>query len=220
MIAHIRGTVRRVHDQSIVVALDGMPVSVEVYLPRAAMETMIGRIGEPIELSTIMTIESQAQGATLVPRLLGFEAPEQRELFEHLTKVKGLGARRVLRAMAAPVGEIATAIVGEDVRALSKLPEIGKKLAESIVLELKGKVGSLAMGGSLDAAAGGARGGGRGGGVASGGRAEHASRAIAAMVKLGEPQASAEQLVDAVVRDDPGLGTADAVLAAAFARRG
>lgn len=219
MIAGIRGTLVRVGEQSIMVELPGGAVSVEVFVPRVAMEGLHSRIGETVELSTITTIESLAQGATLVPRLLGFESREQREMFEHLTKVKGLGPRRVLRAMAAPAGEIARAIINEDVRALSKLPEIGKKLAESIVLELKDKVGTLAIGEALEDAAGGARGGGASDKPTLG-RPEHAVRAVAAMVKLGEPQASAEQLVDAVLRDDAALGTADEVLAAAFARRG
>lgn len=219
MIAAIRGTLVRVGEHSIVVELPGQAISLEVFVPRVALEGLLSRLGEPIELSTITTIESLAQGATLVPRLLGFESPQQRELFEHLTKVKGLGPRRVLRAMAAPVGDIAGAIVNEDIRALSKLPEIGKKLAESMVLELKDKVGALALSASLDAAAGGARGGAPAGKPGLG-RPEHAARAIAAMVKLGEPPASAEQLVDAALRDDPALATADEVLAAAFARRG
>lgn len=222
MIAQVRGTLISVSEQSVVVELPGGAVALEVFVPRVAIASLQSRLSETIELSTITTIESQAQGATLIPRLLGFQSREQRELFEHLTKVKGLGPRRILRAMAEDAGAIARAIVNEDAKALSKLPEIGKKLADSIVLELKDKVGALALADSLDDAAGNRRGAGVAGkpGASAIGRSEHASRAIAALVKLGESPSGAEQLIDAVTRDQPELATADEVLAAAFARRG
>jgi Holliday junction DNA helicase RuvA len=222
MIASVRGTLRIVGEHSIVLELPGGAIALEVFVPRVALDTLPAQIGQPIELSTITTVESQAQGATLVPRLLGFLTPAQRDLFEHLTRVKGLGPRRALRAMAADAGAIAAAIVNNDTKALSRLPEIGKKLAESMVLELKDKVGALA----LDAELGGQRGGrgtdsgGGQAGLAQRGRPEHAERAIAALVKLGESLTGAEQLVDAALRDQPALATADEVLAAAFARRG
>jgi Holliday junction DNA helicase RuvA len=93
-----------------------------------------------ITLHTLQYLESQNQGASFIPRLLGFASPHEREFFELLTSVKGLGNKRAMRAMAVEPHAIARAIAERDARFLQTLPEIGPKLAELIVHELKSKV--------------------------------------------------------------------------------
>ena len=92
-----------------------------------------------VELHTLEYLEGQGQGASFVPRVLGFASRAEREFFELLTSVKGLGPKRGLRVMAVEPGGIARAIAERNARLLQTLPEIGPKLAESIVHELKSK---------------------------------------------------------------------------------
>ena len=79
-------------------------------------------------------------------RLVGFANPRDREFFRLLTKVKGLGMRKALKALAREVGEIATAIARGNVDFLTDLPEIGKRTAEQIVTELRKKVDDFVTG--------------------------------------------------------------------------
>ncbi|MCH8509896.1 MAG: hypothetical protein LAT64_14165 [Phycisphaerales bacterium] len=81
--------------------------------------------------------------------MVAFATPDEREFFDLFTSVKGLGTRRALRALAKEPSHIAAAIVAKDAKALQQLPEIGKRLAETVIAELSGKVdrfaGELAM---------------------------------------------------------------------------
>lgn len=119
------------------------------------------QLGETITLHTLEYLESQNQGASFIPRLIGFVAPQHRSFFELLTSVKGLGNKRALRAMAVEPSGIARAIAQRDTRFLQSLPEIGPKLAELIVHELKSKVDGFTLSGAqttaLSAASNGAR---------------------------------------------------------------
>jgi Holliday junction DNA helicase RuvA len=72
--------------------------------------------------------------------LIGFRSREQRAFFELLTTVKGIGNRKALRAMQVPHTRMAEAIASGDAKFLSTLPEIGKRTAESTIVELKGKL--------------------------------------------------------------------------------
>jgi Holliday junction DNA helicase RuvA len=195
------------------------PIGYEVMLPAATAEALTSSIGQRISLRTFQYFEGQAQGASFVPRLVGFLTETDERLFELLTKVKGLGVKRALRAMAAPSADIAAAIASGDVAALKGLPEIGKKLAETMILELKDKVGSIAFempGGTLP--------GGRTtiakppatGGIES----PAAQQAVAALVRLGEDRPEAETRVRAVLKeagDGAAKMSADEILAASFA---
>jgi Holliday junction DNA helicase RuvA len=75
--------------------------------------------------------------------LIGFSSRQQRAFFELLTTVKGIGNRKALRAMQVSHERMAEAIAAGDARFLSTLPEIGKRTAESTIVELKGKLDSF-----------------------------------------------------------------------------
>ncbi|MFM9958666.1 MAG: Holliday junction branch migration protein RuvA [Phycisphaerales bacterium] len=196
------------------------PLAYEVMLPAASAEALTGKVGQRVTLRTFQYFEQQAQGASFVPRLVGFLTESDQRLFELLTKVKGLGVKRALRAMAAPTGDIAAAIANADVNALKALPEIGKKLAETMILELKDKVGSLAF----EAGRAGTPSGNRSPGLAPAGAAgldlPAAQQAVAALVRLGEDRTDAEARVRAVLKE-AGEGaprlSADEILAESFA---
>lgn len=77
--------------------------------------------------------------------LYGFIEPEEEALFKALIAVSGIGPKMALGALSAlSPEELSAAVMAEDVKALSKIPGIGKKTASRMVLELKGSLPSLA----------------------------------------------------------------------------
>ncbi|MBC7772968.1 MAG: hypothetical protein H7210_10770 [Pyrinomonadaceae bacterium] len=72
----------------------------------------------PITLYTMEYLEGQGQGTSFIPRLIGFASPAEREFFDLLTTVKGLGNKRTLRALAVEPGAVVQAIIGRDARRL------------------------------------------------------------------------------------------------------
>ena len=224
-------------------------VTYELLVPACDEAQWMSSVGSGVRLHTLHYLESQGQGASFWPRLIGFREPADRDFFDLFTSVKGIGMRRALRSIAIPPARIAEAIVVKDTALLMSLPEIGKKTAETMVLELRDKVTSFAMrAGDFGGAAGGAAAGARSGKVpaatgkpASGtraaaksggagatadapaaagiGRAQVIMDAAAVLVQLGESRIDARELVDRALQRNPELATADAIVAAALATR-
>jgi len=178
----------------------------------------------PVTLHTLAYLESPNQGATFTPRLIGFATASDRSFFEALTKVKGMGNRKALRALAAPPAQVAAWIAAGDVKALTGLPEIGKRGAETLITELKGKLdpfltpdaGAPSPARSHHPAGGFAR-------AADEPRAEAdlppaAADAVEALVTLGEDRGEARRRVARAWErlDEGDRASADRVLAAAY----
>lgn len=174
-------------------------VTYELRIPASDEERLEGTLGREIEFHVLHYLESQGQGSSFVPRLIGFSSPEARAFFELLTSVKGLGSRRALRACRLPYPAIAEAIVNKDVDLLTTLPEIGRRTAETIVAELSGKVDRFV-----------------GPEPTPSGEPAVVRDALLALVQLGEPKIRARRLVAQALADDPTLQTADALVAAAY----
>ncbi len=175
-------------------------------IPAADEDALVERVGDRIEIHTLHYLEGQGQGASFVPRLIGFASTEARAFFELLTTVKGLGARKVLRALRLPYTSIAEAIACRDIDLLRSLPEIGARTAATIVAELHGKV---------DRFLGPAPGSADGADTSRGGSGVLRD-AVAALTQLGEPKLHARQLVELALAGDPSLDSADALVAAAY----
>lgn len=139
MICRISGTLEAIEGNAATLALSG-GVWREVLVPAYLAEKLGPQRGSTVTLSTVEYLESHNQGASFTPRLIGFSSAQERGFFELLTTVKGIGNRKALRAMAMPPAHIARAVAARDAGALQKLPEIGKRLAETIIVELHGKV--------------------------------------------------------------------------------
>ena len=112
----------------------------EVLIPAYVAPSLAPKLGQPVTLITLEYLEGQGQGTSFIPRLIGFQSARDRDFFELFTTVKGIGNRKALRAMAIEPAQIARAIAERNAAALVKLPEIGKRLAETIIAELSGKV--------------------------------------------------------------------------------
>lgn len=218
MIRRITGTLAGVvegREPIVEVELPGTGVVLEVLVPRYLAERLAGGPpGGALTVHTRVSLESSTQGQSFQPRVVGFESDHHRRFFELLTGVKGMGTRKALRAMTVEPASIASAIARDDTKALEKLPEIGKRLAQTIVAELSGKVepflgeGELA---GLEAASV----------IREPKRREPVvEEAIGALVALGEGRAEAERKVDAVLGSRPAdaFASADELVAAAFGR--
>lgn len=81
----------------------------------------------------------------MVPRLVGFLHEAEREFFDLICQVDGVGVKKALGAMVRPVREVATAIEEQDVKVLSALPGIGPAMAERIVAKLRRKMARFAL---------------------------------------------------------------------------
>jgi holliday junction DNA helicase RuvA len=84
--------------------------------------------------------------------LYGFMTPEERDIFELLITVSGIGPKAGIRLMSLPKSRLVEAIAAEDVAALTTIQGIGPKTAKRLVLELKDKISELYQGGASAAA--------------------------------------------------------------------
>ncbi len=204
MIAGLTGRLLKAEAGTALIELQG--VTYEVHVPAGALEEIASLHGQEITLHTIQYIEGSPGIGNLMPRLIGFLTPQDREFFNELTRVRGLGMRKCLRAMAAPTAVIAAAIERGDERALTDLPEVGKKLAAQIVADLRGKLARFAIGRSEAPA------------VRSLSEAELV--ALNVLVQWGDRRADAQRWIAEAVDSDPTLRAPEEIIRAAYSRRG
>jgi holliday junction DNA helicase RuvA len=132
MIASLRGTLAHVGLDHLVIDVHG--VGYLVYAPRPVLGS-VGPIESDIFLFTSLIVREDSL------TLYGFANAEQRALFESLLGVTGIGPKVALNLLSSgSPDELRMAIAGGDVTRLSRVPGIGKKTAERLVLELKGKI--------------------------------------------------------------------------------
>ncbi len=132
MISRLRGIVLEKNPPSVVVDVHGVGYEAQV-----SMQTFytLPAIGEEVQLYTQLVVREDAH------LLFGFSSKEERETFQALVKVSGIGAKIALGILSALTSdELASAVANEDVKRLTAAPGIGKKTAERMVLELRGKL--------------------------------------------------------------------------------
>lgn len=132
MIASLRGTLIHIGLDHLVLEAGG--VGYLVYAPRPVLGS-VGAVGDALFLYTMMIVREDSM------TLYGFASVEQRALFESLLSVSGVGPKVALSLLSAGTpDEMRFAIAQGDTTRLSRVPGIGKKTAERLVLELKGKI--------------------------------------------------------------------------------
>jgi Holliday junction DNA helicase RuvA len=144
MIAGIEGKLVQLGTETALVQVGA--ITYEVMLPGYCVSALSGRIGTDVSLCTMEYYEGSLGGGNLIPRLVGFLSPVEREFFATFISVKGLGIRKGLRALSIPIADIAGAVEAGDEKMLMTLSGIGRKMAQSIVAELKGKLQGFAFG--------------------------------------------------------------------------
>jgi len=123
------------------ILVDAAGVGYEVEVP---MSTFYGlpATGESVTLLTHLVVREDAH------LLFGFATDSERRAFRQLLKVNGVGARTALAVLSGmSVGELVEAIAAQESGRLVKVPGIGKKTAERLLLELRGKLGADALSG-------------------------------------------------------------------------
>lgn len=144
MINRIRGKLAAVTEENLLLEFDAFEY--EVLVPDFVRRQVQTKTGENVQLYTIHYIDGNpTQGGRMTPRLIGFMNPVEREFFELICTVDGLGAKKALRAMTRPVQDIAQMIENEDTKGLSTLPGIGAATADRIVAKLRRKMPKFAL---------------------------------------------------------------------------
>jgi len=134
MIGRLSGTLLEKNPPQLLIDCGG--VGYEVSVPMSTFYNLPG-LGEKVVLLTHMAVREDAH------LLYGFGNAEEREVFRQLIKISGVGARTALSILSGmSVGELSSAITLQESGRLTRIPGIGKKTAERLLLELKGKLGA------------------------------------------------------------------------------
>jgi Holliday junction DNA helicase RuvA len=212
MIRKIAGRLDSMEGLSALIAPAIGGLTYEVLVPAYLAERLVAEVGKSIELLTLQYFEGQGQGSSFVPRLLGFATAQDRRFFELLVTVKGMGNKKALRSLAVEPGVFARAIAERDTKALQELPEIGKRMAETVIAELNGKVEAFVMydtGRGVEAKPG----------AKIGLRSGPSTEAVEMLVTLGESRADAERMVERATLREPDLSSSASIVAAALGSR-
>ena len=154
MISRIRGIVDSYSENTLIVDVNG--VAYEIFIPTAVMNGFDGRIQKNAEVSLITYHYYQTDPSKSIPILIGFANAIEKEFFEKFITVSGVGPKAAVRALKAPIADIAQAIDAGDLSFLKSLPGIGEQRAKEIIAKLQGKMGKFGLmpGGSAKAAHG------------------------------------------------------------------
>jgi Holliday junction DNA helicase RuvA len=192
MIAQLTGTVAWVADTSGYLVVDVQGVGYKVSVPVSVLVSL-PPVGQPLTL-IIRTLVREDDIA-----LYGFTNQSELRVFDLLLTVSGVGPKVAMGLLSAlPAGDLANAVATGDVRTLTKVPGVGAKTAQRMVLELKEKLSAMSFDRRLD----------------SGGSAAHPRKkddvatvgedVVSALLNLGynktEAQRAAEASLDAATR--------------------
>lgn len=172
MIGRLSGILLEKNPPQIVVDCGGLGYEIDV--PMSTFYNLPAT-GEKVMLLTHLTIREDAH------LLYGFGSAEERNAFRQVIKISGVGARTALSILSGlSVADLAQAVTRQEAGRLTRIPGIGKKTAERLLLELKGKLGA-----DLGAAAGAAQ-------------PDAASDILNALIALGYSDREAAQAVKQV----------------------
>ncbi len=134
MIGRLSGILIEKNPPQLLVDCQGVGYQVDV--PMSTFYNLPG-LGEKVMLLTHLTVREDAH------LLYGFGSAEERKVFRQLIKISGVGARTALSILSGmSVADLAQAITLQEAGRLTRVPGIGKKTAERLLLELKGKLGA------------------------------------------------------------------------------
>lgn len=144
MIAQIEGKLLKLDSGSALVQVG--QIAYEVMLPGYCVAALSGKIGSEITLCTMEYYEGAPGAGSLVPRMVGFLSSAEKDFFTKFISVKGIGIKKGLRFLSIPIAAIALAIEDGDEKTLLSLPSVGRRMAQQIIAELKGKLQTFALG--------------------------------------------------------------------------
>ncbi|GGJ81035.1 Holliday junction branch migration protein RuvA [Pseudomonas matsuisoli] len=131
MIGRLRGTLAEKHPPHLIIDVNGVGYEIEV-----PMTTLyrLPSVGEPVTLFTHLVVREDAH------LLYGFHEKRERELFRELIRLNGVGPKLALALMSGlEADELVRCVQNQDTSVLVKIPGVGKKTAERLLVELKGR---------------------------------------------------------------------------------
>ena len=212
MIARISGQIDASFESEDSVLVVVGDLGYEVLLPAS----LLGKVrfspdaGRRWNFYTMQYLEGAMGSNTLIPRIVGFSSLSDKAFFIRFIKVPGIGIRKALKALVPDFAEVAAAIESGNVKFLTGLPEIGKRTAEKIVAELKGRVGDwAASAGAPDGAD--SPFAGRVPAVSATGQPLSGMEAevLAVLLKLGYRRSEADEMMAGIRRSFPDIDTAE-----------
>jgi len=171
MISYVRGVLDHKEPNRVIVDVNG--IGYEVFIPLSTYQELPATGGQ-VKLHTHHHVREDALS------LYGFFSSEEKGIFELVLSISGMGAKVALSVLSSmSVNEFRRAIAQGDMKALTKVPGIGKKSAERMVLELKDKIGKIHIDERMMRLL----------------KAEPANDAVSALLSLGASQSAAEYAV-------------------------
>jgi holliday junction DNA helicase RuvA len=181
MIAHLRGRLLSKQPQQVIVEAAGVGYDVAI-----SVSTYTSLPAEGAEVA--LHIHTQVREDILA--LYGFLDRNDKRIFERLITVSGVGPKLAITIQSGlPTDRLVAALRAQDHATLTRIPGVGKKLSERLVVELKDKLEDMAMAAPAVAAAGPA-----------------AEDVLSALVNLGYQRPSAQKAIEAAVAKDKGVG--------------
>ena len=145
MIGHLRGTILEKHPNQVIVESAGVGYDVQIPI---STYTALADAGA----TAALRIHTHVREDALL--LFGFATAEEKALFERLISVSGIGPKLAITVLSGlPTADLVSAIRSGDVARLVRIPGVGKKTAERMVLELKDKLASIDIAGRTAAPA-------------------------------------------------------------------
>jgi Holliday junction DNA helicase RuvA len=190
MIGFLKGRLAIKQPPMLLVDVNGVGYELE-----APMSTFYGlpALGEPVALFTHLVVREDAH------ILFGFGSDSERRLFRGLLKVSGVGPKIALGVLSgASVEDFLRIIEAEDVAMLTRIPGIGRKTAERIIIEMRDSVQKLSMPAGTPANS-----------LAPGGAPSPQSEAFSALIALGYKPPEITRLLKSA--DEPGLSTTEII---------
>lgn len=193
MIGRISGTLLEKHLTEVLVDVQG--IAYEIQVPMSTLYTL-PEPGQKIQLHTHFVVREDAQ------LLYGFADIREKDLFRTLIKVNGVGPRIALAILSGmAVDEFVGTIQRNDLAALTRLPGVGRKTAERLVVEMRDRLKEWHAGSISIAGAG-----------AEAAVDEMAREAAAALVTLGYKAQDAARVVSRVARENPQAADSESLI--------
>lgn len=140
MIATLTGEIKGISLDRAIVEVGGVGLSVNI--TQSAASNL--NLGTTVTFHTSLVVREESL------TLYGFLTAESKQLFEQVQTVSGIGPKVALSILGSLTPEeLAAAIAGENIAAIERVPGIGRKGAQRLILELKGKLSDLSDGGSV-----------------------------------------------------------------------
>lgn len=193
MITFLRG--KLIDKRPTVAILDVNGIGYRVHIPASSFEKLPAA-GSIAHLHTVLHVREDAM------QLFGFSTTAERSVFETMLAVSGVGPKLALAALSAmSPAELRDSVVSGDTALLTRIPGVGRKTAERMIVELRDRMATLSdVGGAT--------------GVTSVTEDQSSARgdAIAALVSLGFNRAAAEKALRKALKSNPGLTTPEEMI--------